>query len=227
LIQVQHYSATAAGAALLPFILIISFLSRWSGGLVASYGPKLPLVVGPLIAAFGFTLFMLAGVSGNYWTNFFLPIVVLGLGMAISVAPLTTTVMNSVGQSRAGIASGVNNAVARSAGLVAIAVLGIVMLHVFNDRLDRRLAGEKLPASALRSLQAQRTKLAAIALPEDQSPATRQLIRRAVDESFVSGFRVIMAIGAGLAAASAGTALTLIGATPIALKSGNQKARKN
>jgi len=214
LIQVQHYSATAAGAALLPFILIISFLSRWSGGLVASYGPKLPLIVGPLIAAFGFALFMVPGVGGSYWTNFFTPTVVLGLGMAVSVAPLTTTVMNSVAQSRVGVASGVNNAVARSAGLLAIAVLGIVMLHVFNDGLDRRVAGWKLPAAVSQSLQAQRTKLAAAALPENQDPATRQLIRRAVDESFVSGFRAIMAIGAALAVASAGTALTLIGTTP-------------
>ena len=214
LIQVQQYSATAAGAALLPFILIISFLSRWSGGLVASYGPKLPLIVGPLIAAFGFALFMLPGVGGSYWTNFFLPIVVLGLGMAVSVAPLTTTVMNSVAQSRAGVASGVNNAVARSAGLLAIAVLGIVMLHVFNDGLNRRVVGWKLPAAVSQSLEAQRTKLAAVAVPENQDPATRQLIRRAVDESFVSGFRAIMAIGAALAVASAGTALTLIGTTP-------------
>src|ERR1700730_15753391 len=214
LIQVQQYSATAAGAALLPFILIISFLSRWSGGLVASYGPKLPLILGPLIAAFGFALFMLPGVGGSYWTNFFLPIVVLGLGMAVSVAPLTTTVMNSVAQSRAGVASGVNNAVARSAGLLAIAVLGIVMLHVFNDGLDRRMAGWKLPAAVSQSFQAPRTTLAAAAVPENQDPATRQLIRRAVDESFVSGFRAIMAIGAALAVASAGTALTLIGTTP-------------
>ncbi len=196
LIQVQHYSATAAGAALLPFILIISFLSRWSGGLIVSYGAKLPLIVGPLIAAIGFGLFMLPNVGGGYWTNFCPPIVILGLGMAISVAPLTTTVMNSVASNRAGIASGVNNAVARTAGLLAIAVLGIVMLHVFSGALDQRLAEYKLPSSASRSLQAQRTKLAAIAVPEDQDPATQQLIRRAIDESFVSGFRSIMAIGA-------------------------------
>jgi EmrB/QacA subfamily drug resistance transporter len=211
LIQVQHYSATGAGAALLPFVLIISFLSRWSGGLIERYGPKLPLVVGPLIAALGFALFMLPSVGGSYWTNFFPPIVVLGLGMAISVAPLTTTVMNSVAQNRVGIASGVNNAVARSAGLVAIAVLGIVILQVFNHALDRRLAEWNLSASVSRSLQFERTKLAAIDVPDDQDPATRQLIRRAVDESFVSGFRVVMAIGTALALASAGTAFTLIG----------------
>ena len=214
LIQVQHYSATAAGAALLPFILIISFLSRWSGGLIVSYGAKLPLIVGPLIAAIGFGLFMLPNVGGGYWTNFCPPIVILGLGMAISVAPLTTTVMNSVASNRAGIASGVNNAVARTAGLLAIAVLGIMMLHVFSGALDQRLAEYKLPSSASRSLQAQRTKLAAIAVPEDQDPATQQLIRRAIDESFVSGFRSIMAIGAVLAVASAVTALTLIGTRP-------------
>ena len=213
LIQVQHYSATAAGATLLPFILVISFLSRWSGGLVGSYGPKLPLVAGPLIAALGYVLFMLPGTSGSYWTNFFPPIVVLGLGMAISVPPLTTTVMDSVRQNHAGIAAGVNNAVARTGGLIAVAVLGIVMLNVFNHGLDRRLTESKVSSPALESLDAQRTKLAAIAIPENQNLATRQLIRGAIDESFVSGFRVIMAIGAALAVASAAISLTLIGKT--------------
>jgi EmrB/QacA subfamily drug resistance transporter len=214
LIQVQRYSATAAGAALLPFILIISFLSRWSGGLVARYGPKLPLVVGPLITAFGYALFMMPGVDGSYWTTFFPPMMLLGLGMAVSVAPLTTTVMSSVAQNRAGIASGINNAVARTAGLIAIAVLGILMLHIFKSGLDQRLSNWKLPESASRSLQAQSIKLAAIAVPGDQDPATRQVIRRAIDESFVSGFRIVMAIGAALAIASAGTALALIAKTP-------------
>src|SRR6266550_2477115 len=139
LIQVQHYSPTAAGAALLPFILIMFLLSRWSGGLVAHYGPRFPLIVGPTIAVFGYALFMRPSIGDNYWTDFFPPIAILGLGMAISVAPLTTTVMNSVAANRAGVASGVNNAIARTAGLVAIAVLGIVMLRIFNDQLDQRL----------------------------------------------------------------------------------------
>jgi len=214
LIQVQHYSPTAAGAVLLPFILIMSFLSRWSGGLVARYGPKLPLVVGPVITAVGYLLFLLPGIGGNYWTNFFPPAVVLGLGMAITVAPLTTTVMSSIGQDRAGTASGVNNAVARTASLVAIAVLGVVMIHVFKTSLNARMSRTNLPASVAQSLQTQSIKLAAIDIPKDLNPEAHRLIRRAIDESFVFGFRWVMIIGAALAAASAVTALFWIGATP-------------
>jgi EmrB/QacA subfamily drug resistance transporter len=210
LIQIQHYSATAAGAALLPFILIISLLSRWSGGLVTRYGPKLPLIAGPLIAALGFGLFMRPDVGGSYWTNFFPPIVVLGLGMAISVAPLTTAVMDSVPRHHAGLASGVNNAVARTASLLAIAVLGIVMLQVFGDSLEKHAAEAGLPAPVSESLRSQRTRLAAIAVPGVQSPATRELIHRAIGQSFVTGFRTIMALGASLAVAGAVTALTLV-----------------
>src|SRR5438270_1534456 len=214
LIQVQHYSPTAAGATLLPFILTMSFLSRWSGGLVTRYGPKPPLIIGPFIAALGYLLFMLPGISGNYWLTFFPPVIVLGLGMAISVAPLTTTVMSSVAQNRAGIASGVNNAVARTAGLVAIALFGIVMLQVFRNELDRHLTESKFQPAIDESVRSQSTKLAAIVVPEDQDPITQQLVRRAIDESFVSGFRVVMVIGATLAGASAIIALTLIRADP-------------
>lgn len=209
-IQVQHYSATAAGAALLPFILTISFLSRWSGGLIARYGPKLPLVVGPLIAALGYVLFMRPGVGGNYWIDFFPPIIVLGLGMAVSVAPLTTAVMSSVAQNRAGIASGVNNAIARTAGLLAIAVLGIVMLQLFKAELNRQLVASNVPSSAAQSVQAQSAKLGGIVIPRDRDSPTQQLIQHAIDESFVFGFRTVMLIGVALAAASAITALILI-----------------
>jgi len=219
LIQVQHYSPTAAGAVLLPFILIMSLLSRWAGGLVARYGPKRPLVIGPLVTAGGYLLFLLPGIGGNYWTNFFPPVVVLGLGMAITVAPLTTTVMSSIAQNRAGIASGVNNAVARTASLLAIAVFGVVVLHVFRTQLDHRVSSANLPQSVVQSLQNQSIKLAAIDIPQNLNAETRQVIRWAINESFVSGFRRVMAIGAVLAVASAVTALFWIGGTPTARSS--------
>jgi EmrB/QacA subfamily drug resistance transporter len=211
LIQVQHFSATAAGAAFLPFILIIFLLSRWAGGLVESYGPKIPLVIGPLIAAIGFALFMLPGVNAGYWQSFFPAIVVLGTGMAVSVAPLTTSVMNAVEPNRVGIASGVNNAVARGAGLLAIAVFGIVMLHSFNHAIDRRVANGNVPAAARESLKAQSNKLAAISLPDGLDQMMQQLVRQAIGESFVHAFRLVMAIGATLAVVSAIVAWLLIG----------------
>ena len=210
LIQIQHYAPTSAGAALLPFILIMSLLSRWSGGLITVYGPRLPLIVGPMIVAAGYALFILPNAGGSYWMTFFPPAVVLGLGMAITVAPLTTTVMNSVPQHRAGAASGVNNAVARTAGLLAIAVFGIVMLQVFKHALNQRLVESKLPPSLIRSVETQSTKLAAISIPQNLDLATKQVIRHAIDESFVTGFRSVMAIGAALAGASSIIALTLI-----------------
>jgi EmrB/QacA subfamily drug resistance transporter len=210
LIQVQGYSATAAGAALLPFILILFSLSRWGGGLVERYGAKLPLVVGPFISSIGFSLFAIPGVGGSYWQTFFPPMVVLGLGMAISVAPLTTTVMNSVAENRVGIASGINNAISRAAGLLAIAALGIIMIDVFNRSLDQRLAMLALSPKLKETLDAERSKLAAMTLPPEIAPATHAQITHAIHNSFVSGFRSVMLIGAALAVGSAFASLLLI-----------------
>jgi fucose permease len=202
LIQVQRYSPTAAGAATLPFILIMFGLSRWSGGLVKRYGSRIPLVLGPIVAGVGFALFVRAGVGSNYWLTFFPATLVLGLGMAISVAPLTTTVMNSVKANRAGVASGINNAVSRTAGLLAIAVLGLVMFHAFNNCLDQRLDRMSVQTEVRKALDDQRMKLAAAEVPATIDEATKAAIKDAIDECFVSGFRRVMICGAGLAFAS-------------------------
>jgi EmrB/QacA subfamily drug resistance transporter len=210
LIQVQGYTATAAGAALLPFILIMFFLSRWSGGLVGRYGGRLPLVLGPIIAAIGFALFVVPGVGAHYWSKFFPAVAVLGLGMAVSVAPLTTVVMNSVPQNRVGIASGINNAVSRVAGLLAIAVFGILMLDLFNHSLDSRLSKLQLPAFVQTSLANQRINLAAVKIPDELAPPLQQPVRESINESFVHGFRGVMVLGAVLALASGIASLLLI-----------------
>jgi EmrB/QacA subfamily drug resistance transporter len=127
LINVHHYTPTQAGAALLPFIFIMVAVSRWSGGLVARIGARKPLILGAILAGFGFLAFALPGSDGSYWATFFPAATILGCGGALFVAPLTTTVMNSVPVEHSGVASGINNAVARTAGLIGVAVLGVVV----------------------------------------------------------------------------------------------------
>ena len=211
LIQVQGYSATAAGAALLPFIVIMFSLSRWSGGLFDRFGPRLPLIVGPIISAVGLALFAVPSVSGNYWTSFFPAVVVLGFGMAVTVAPLTTTVMGSVSEEQAGTASGINNAVSRTAGLLAIAVFGVVILHAFSHQLGQRLNEFGVDEQLKQSVFEQRVKLAGLEIPNTVDASTRQTLKQAVAGSFVSGFRLLMLLSAALAVASAVAAWLLIG----------------
>lgn len=209
LIQVQNYSATAAGAAFLPFILLMFILSRWSGGLISHYGAKRPLVIGPLIAAIGFGLLALPGIGGSYWTTFFPAIVVLGLGMAISVAPLTTVVMGAVSSQQAGIASGINNAVARTAGLLSIAILSLVLATAFNSNLDQQLATLNIPSEIQQILVEQRAKLAGAEVPV-QAGDLKPVLEKAIDQSFLSSFRLVMLIATGLACMGALTAARLI-----------------
>jgi hypothetical protein len=172
-------------------------------------------VIGPAIASSGYALFAIPGIGGTYWTTFFPAVLVVGLGMATTVAPLTTTVMDAVPENRAGVASGINNAVSRTAGLLGIAFLGIVMVLAFSNRLEERLAQLPLTSEQRRSIDEQRVRLAGIELPSDVDNATKGKLSQAINESFVHGFRLVMMAGMGLALASAVSAFMMIeGRTP-------------
>jgi EmrB/QacA subfamily drug resistance transporter len=203
LIQIQRYSPTQAGAALLPAVLLMFFLSRWSGGLLQRYGARLPLVVGPLIAVVGYALLARPAVGGLYWTTYFPAIVVLGLGMTVSIAPLTTVVMSSVEETRTGTASAVNNAVSQVAALLALAVFAPVFFAVFTQSLSRGIERAGVSAEVAEHVESQRMKLGAIETGDARG-------RGAVEGAYVAGFRVVVLLAAGLAAAAAASAaLTL------------------
>lgn len=212
LIQVRGYSATAAGAALLPFPIIMFVLSRWSGGLVARIGSRVPLTVGPIVTGIGFALCVRVAGHAPFVSTFLPAIIVVGLGMAIAVAPLTTTVMDSVSGDHSGTASGINNAVARIAGLVAIAVFGVIVARTFNAQLTPRLDRVELSADARAAVDRERPKMAGADVNSIPSlpPERRTDVRDAIDSSFASAFRVSL-FGVGLlalVAAAFGVAIT-------------------
>ncbi|MBS2027378.1 MAG: DHA2 family efflux MFS transporter permease subunit [Deltaproteobacteria bacterium] len=211
LIQAQGYTASRAGAALLPLILLVFVLSRWSGGLVTRYGARRPLILGPLVVAVGFLMFARTGIGQSYWTHFLPAILVLGMGLALAVAPLTTVVMGSVPRELVGTASGINNAVSRVAGVLAIAIFGVVMVGTFGARMNSRIESVPMSTEQRRALQSEETKLAGLQAPSGLDSATARAVRESVQASFVDGFRVVMLICAGLAATSAGIIARMIG----------------
>jgi EmrB/QacA subfamily drug resistance transporter len=208
LMQVQGYTATEAGAAFLPFTILVGGLSRYTGQIVDRYGPRLPLIVGPLLAAAGFGALGIPATGGSYWTTYFPGMVGAGLGMAVSVAPLTTVVMNAAGDEQAGVASGVNNAASRVAGLLAVAVLGTVAVGIFAEALEGRLAAVDAAASVKEAVWQSRFDLAGARVPPDA--AAQSTLQAAVDASFVESFRWLMGIAAALGALSAACAAIAI-----------------
>jgi EmrB/QacA subfamily drug resistance transporter len=202
LIQVQHWSPTAAGASLLPFILIISVMSRWIGTVSERIGPRRLLFAGPVLAAIGFALLAVPGIGGSYVTTFFPGVVVLGIGMGLTVAPLTSAVMGSVDNHHAGVASGINNAVSRAAGLLAIAGLGAILTVRFDHALE-------VPPELMTVASAQRTELASADFSALE-PAARATLEHAFATAYVSAFRFVMLACAGLSLAGGFFAVALV-----------------
>ena len=210
LIQVAGFSATLAGASFLPFTLIMGALSRWSGGVLDRFGARWPLVIGPAVAALGFGLLALPVGGASYWA-FLGPITILGLGMVVSVAPLTTTVINAVPTHQTGVASGINNAVASVANLLAIAVLGALALGAYNQALDDHLEGRPVSSAVARAVQSahgQFVTAPALSLVQGND---RTVAEKIIKESLASSIRLVMLAAAALALAGAASGALLPG----------------
>jgi EmrB/QacA subfamily drug resistance transporter len=203
LIQAHGYSATEAGAAFLPFTIILGVLSRTSGQLADRFGARRPLIIGPIIVACGFLLLLWVSNQQAFWI-FLIPMSVVGFGMAVTVAPLTTLVVNAVPESATGIASGINNAVASVASLLAISALGTVALSTYTQALDRQLQLQQAPAQ-LREQVATRRGALAPANSNREKP-TDDPVESIVQPAFIEMFHSIMALAAVLCFASAGVA---------------------
>ena len=214
LIAVRGYSATQAGGALMPFTLVLAGLSRWAGGLSQDGSGRWPLILGPLVVAAAFGLLALPGGHGPYWRDFLPGLLALGLGMAISIAPLTTTVMNAVDDRHAGTASGVNNAAARIAGLLAVAVLGTLAVAAYGSRLEDRLASLDLPTPVRQEVLGHGHQFVAPPILDHLGAAQREAVETAIAGSFVGAFRLVMAVSAGLAILAAVSG-AMIGGVPV------------
>ena len=210
LIRVQNYSATLAGASFLPFSLIMGALSRWSGGLTDRYGARIPLIIGSTIAALGLALFATAGMERSYWMSIFPAMVVLGIGMGIAVAPLTTTVMRDAGERYTGVASGINNATARVAGLLAVALLGSIAVGIFDATLNDRLQRTALSPDIMQAVRREIPKLADAQVPANARGEQRQQLETLLKISLAHTFRIVVSICASVALLSALIAAVMI-----------------
>jgi EmrB/QacA subfamily drug resistance transporter len=213
LIQVQGYRASIAGFTLIPFSILLALLSPWAGGQVDQRGPRLFLTAGPLLVGVGFVALALPGLTqgpGDYWTTYLPGILIIGLGMGLTVAPLTTTVMGAVSPDHAGVASGINNAVSRQAGVVAIALFGAVALVSFSRALDTKTVHLSLTSAQQAALHDQASKLGDAKPPDSLDASTTATVAHAIDRSFVDTFRVIALIAAGLCWVSAALAGLLV-----------------
>ena len=214
LIDVHGYPPAAAGAALLPFIVTMFVASRWSGGLVARIGARIPLTAGAVLCAFAYLAFALPGAGGSYWATFFPAVMLLGCGGVLFVAPLTTVVMSSVPDAHAGLASGINNAVSRTGGLLAIAMLGILASTFYVQAFAARAPAAGLDASSATMYETDRTAAISGKLGRALPVPVRERATQTARAAYVTGFRATMIACAALSLLAAGIALYGISARP-------------
>ncbi len=214
LVQVQGYSAGTAGLALVPVILFIIILSPWAGRIVDVRGPRGVLLVGSGLAGLGLLLLAVPGLTGgppDYWATYALPLSVLGIGLGLTITPLSTTVMNSVSVDRVGLASGINSTLSRLASVLAIAVFGGVALLIFRQTLEGRIDEINVGAEVKEALMSTAVRLGE-AVPDNLRGPPRAAAEAAVKLTFVDTFRLLSRLGAGLA--WLGTLLALLGIRP-------------
>lgn len=199
--QVQDYSATAAGLVDMPITLLMALLSGWAGTLNDKYGPRRPMIVGPVIIGVGFALLAIPGITSGpaaYWTTYFPGFFVLGVGFGITNAPLTNSALSSVPQRYSGLASGINHAMARAAGVLLLAFMGGISIVSFSNTLEADLVAIALPSNAETALLDNATDFANITLPDSIPADLVAPTQAAVDTGLVNVFRVLMLIAAGL-----------------------------
>ncbi len=208
--QVAGYSALQAGAATTPVTVLMFALSGRFGALAARIGPRLVMGSGPLIAAVGLALLARLSADPNYLTDVFPSLLLFGLGLSMTVAPLTTTVLDSVEERHVGVASGVNNTVARVAGLLAIAALGAVVSAQFGASLDERTAGQALGAEAQAAIEDAKEQPLSGGDVSDVPAAEAATLDEEIVSSSESAFHLGMVIGAALMAIGGAIALVAV-----------------
>jgi EmrB/QacA subfamily drug resistance transporter len=198
--QVAGWSALAAGSAALPVTAVMFLLSARFGALADRLGPRLFMGGGPLVIALGFAALIRLDADVGYVRELLPAMLVFGVGLSMTVAPLTSTVLAGADAHNAGIASAVNNAIARVAGLLATAALGALVAAQFGTALDQRLAGRSLSAAAREAVQESRARPLARVDPRSLPPAERRVVAEAVEDASIGAFRMAMGVGALLVA---------------------------
>lgn len=208
--QIQEFSATNTGAAFMPIIILLFLISRWSGHYADKYGPRLLMIIGPAIIGVGFLMYMIPGEAANYWLTFLPATIIFGIGLGITVAPLTTVALGAVPTHLSGLASGVSNAASRIASMLAVATLGALMVVQFSASLEHRTQALPLSDQDRALLQEEKLKLGGAIAPSNLAPDVKIQVETAIDEAFADAFRLMMGLCGFLALVSAAVSMATI-----------------